>query len=129
MNFNKNKLINKTLEKYYYTYSMTLDTGDFVPEKTNQKIYRYIDKNLNKIFSQIDKEDKKFQKRLKKQNKQIDKFLNYQNKLKIKEIKTKLRVLKTKKKKKKQSFFVCLKNNLRYHRLKRKHLLLDQPRE
>ena len=37
-NFNKNKLINETLDKYYDTFSHTLDTTDFVPEKYNKKI-------------------------------------------------------------------------------------------
>lgn len=29
INFNKNKLINETLDKYYNTFSHTLDTTDF----------------------------------------------------------------------------------------------------
>ena len=42
INFNKNKLINKTLDKYYETFSHTLDTADYVPEKFNNKIHKYI---------------------------------------------------------------------------------------
>ena len=42
INYNKNKLINKTLDKYYETFSHTLDTADFVPEKFNIKIGKYI---------------------------------------------------------------------------------------
>ena len=38
INFNKNKLINITLDEYYNTFRRTLDTCDFVPEKYNQKI-------------------------------------------------------------------------------------------
>ena len=38
LNYNKNKLINQALTKYYETFSYTLDTVDFVPEKFNKKI-------------------------------------------------------------------------------------------
>lgn len=69
INYNKNKLINKTLDEYYNTFSHTLDTCDFVPEKFNDKISKYIFKNMKKTFSKIDKEDKNFQKNLKKQEK------------------------------------------------------------
>lgn len=65
INFNKNKLINKTLDKYYETFSHTLDTADYVPEKFNKKIHKYIYKNMKKAFSKIDREDYKFQKGLK----------------------------------------------------------------
>ncbi len=62
INYNKNKLINTALEKYYDTFSRTLDTADFVPEKFNAKISKYIFKNMKKAFKKIDKEDKKYQK-------------------------------------------------------------------
>lgn len=65
INFNKNKLINKTLDKYYETFSHTLDTADYVPEKFNTKIHKYIYKNMKKAFRKIDKEDYKYQKELK----------------------------------------------------------------
>ena len=66
INFNKNKLINKTLDKYYETFSHTLDTADYVPEKFNNKIHKYIYKNMKKAFRKIDKEDNKYQKDLKR---------------------------------------------------------------
>ena len=66
INFNKNKLINKTLDKYYETFSHTLDTADYVPEKFNNKIHKYIYKNMKKVFRKIDKEDYKYQKDLKR---------------------------------------------------------------
>lgn len=69
INFNKNKLINQVLEKYYETFSLTLDTADFVPEEYNDKINRYIFKNMKRHFKKIDKEDKKFQRKFKKENK------------------------------------------------------------
>ena len=61
INYNKNELINKTLDKYYETFSHTLDTADYVPEKFNKKIHKYIYKNLKKAFRKIDREDRKFQ--------------------------------------------------------------------
>ena len=69
INFNKNKLINQTLDKYYETFSHTLDTADYVPDKFNDKITKYIYKNMKKSFKQIDKEDKKYQQEQKKKHK------------------------------------------------------------
>ena len=37
INYNKNKLINKTLTVFYNTFALTLDTEDFVPERFNKK--------------------------------------------------------------------------------------------
>lgn len=54
MNFNKNKLINKTLIKYYETFSHMLDTSDYVPEKFNNKIAKYIYKNMKVKFKEIE---------------------------------------------------------------------------
>lgn len=65
INFNKNKLINKTLDMYYETFSHTLDTADYVPDKFNDKISKYIYKNMKKSFKLIDKEDKKYQRNVK----------------------------------------------------------------
>ena len=42
INYNKNKLINKTLDEYYATFAHTLDTADFVPERYNKKICKYL---------------------------------------------------------------------------------------
>ena len=67
LNYNKNKLINQALTKYYETFSYTLDTVDFVPEKFNKKICKYIFKNMKKAFRKIDKEDRKFQRQFKKE--------------------------------------------------------------
>ena len=129
MNFNKNKLIDKTLKTFYKTYYSTIDTGDFVTAKTNQKIYRYIDKNLKNAFQLIDKEVKKYQKRSKRIEKEKDKILKYQNKQEVLKLKRSLKSMKksalTKHIVKQQyNLFVKLRNYLRYQRLKRKHLLL-----
>ena len=69
INYNKNKLINQTLDKYYDTFAHMLDTCDYVPEKYNEKIGKYIFKNMKRHFKLIDKEDRKFQKEFKKKNK------------------------------------------------------------
>ena len=46
INYNKNKLINECLGKYYETFARTLDTADFVPAEYNDKINAYIFKNM-----------------------------------------------------------------------------------
>lgn len=61
LNYNKNKLINQCLIKYYETFAHTLDTSDYVPEKFNMKILKYIFKNMKRQFRKIDKEDKIYQ--------------------------------------------------------------------
>ncbi len=61
LNYNKNKLINKCLVNYYETFAHTLDTSDYVPEKYNDKILKYIFKNMKRQFRKIDKEDKIYQ--------------------------------------------------------------------
>ena len=77
INFNKNKLINITLDKYYDTFAHTLDTSDFVPDKFNKKICKYIFKNMRKAFRRIDKEDRKYQSLVnKKERKNKEKLKN-----------------------------------------------------
>jgi len=84
INFNKNKLINMTLDKYYDTFAHTLDTSDFVPDKFNKKICKYIFKNMRKAFRRIDKEDRKYQsmvnKKERKKQKEIKKMQKIQEK-------------------------------------------------
>lgn len=92
INFNKNKLINLTLDNYYNTFSHTLDTADYVPDKFNKKISKYIFKNMKKAFKCIDKEDKIYQQKLQKRIKQkkLEKQRESKNKLRIeKEMKVK----------------------------------------
>lgn len=82
INFNKNKLINKTLDKYYETFSHTLDTSDFVPEKFNVKICKYIFKNMKRSFRIIDREDRKFQRMFRKklrEKEKLEKEISKQN--------------------------------------------------
>ncbi len=73
INYNKNKLINECLEKYYETFARTLDTADFVPEEYNAKINEYIFKNMRKSFKKVDKEDRRFQRVLRKKQRQKSK--------------------------------------------------------
>lgn len=72
INYHKNKLINQALDKYYETFSHTLDTAEFVPEKFNDKINNYIFKNMKKAFKKIDKEDRIYQKQAKRKEKQCN---------------------------------------------------------
>ena len=81
INFNKNKLINEVLKNYYNTFQQTLDTADFVPDKYNAKIDRYIFKNMKKSFKQIEKEDRIYQRELKKKEKLKKKRLKQQKQL------------------------------------------------
>lgn len=62
INYNKNKLINRALDEYYNTFSHTLDTADFVPDRFTKKIHKYIFKNMKKALKKVDKEDRKYQK-------------------------------------------------------------------
>lgn len=80
INYNKNKLINQTLDKYYETFSHMLDTCDYVPEKYNNKIGKYIFKNMRKSFKLIDKDDRKYQKEFKKKVKEKEKEKNNKDK-------------------------------------------------
>ena len=73
INYNKNELINTTLDKYYETFSHMLDTSDYVPDKFNDKIGKYIFKNLKKTFKLIDSDDRKFQRKFKKDIKNLEK--------------------------------------------------------
>lgn len=66
INYNKKKLINTCLETYYDTFSRTLDTADFVPEKYNKKILAYIFKNMKRQFRRLDREDKRYQRAMRK---------------------------------------------------------------
>ncbi len=80
LNYNKNKLINECLDKYYETFSHTLDTADFVPDKFNDKILNYIFKNLKKSFKVLDKEDRIFQRKVVKEHKKKLRLENKQAK-------------------------------------------------
>lgn len=54
MEFNKNEMINETLDNYFETWQHTQGTADFVDEKFLKKVDKYIFRNLVKKFKQID---------------------------------------------------------------------------
>ena len=64
INYNKNKLINECLTRYYETFAHTLDTADYVPKEFNEKILLYIFKNMKRQFKKIDREDRQYQKKI-----------------------------------------------------------------
>ena len=59
MEFIKNELINAVLEKYFETFSKTLDTADYVPAKYGKKIHAYIFRNMRRKFKEVNREYKK----------------------------------------------------------------------
>lgn len=59
MEFRKNELINEVLLNFYKTFSLTLDTCDFVPDKFNYEIRKYLFKEMKKKFKEVNREYKK----------------------------------------------------------------------
>ncbi len=78
MEFKKNDLINETLQKYYETFSYTLDTRDYVPDKYNKKIMKYIYKNMKRKFKQVNKEYKQIVKIDKQEQRRNERFVKQQ---------------------------------------------------
>lgn len=54
LDFYENNLIKATLNEYYSTFQSTLDTSDFIPEKFNDKIRKYIYKKMQQKFKEIE---------------------------------------------------------------------------
>lgn len=61
MNYHKNDLIDECLIRFYQSFSLTLDTADYVPDKYNDKVLKYIFKNMKKSFGKINREDRRWQ--------------------------------------------------------------------
>lgn len=78
MEFKKNDLINETLQKYYETFSYTLDTRDYVPDKYNKKIMKYIYKNMKRKFKQVNKEYKLYIRVEKQEQRRNERFVKQQ---------------------------------------------------
>ena len=78
MEFKKNDLINETLQKYYETFSYTLDTRDYVPDKYNKKIMKYIYKNMKRKFKQVNKEYKLYVRIEKQEQRRNERFVKQQ---------------------------------------------------
>ncbi|MCL2229164.1 MAG: hypothetical protein FWC00_05055 [Firmicutes bacterium] len=55
MEFIKNELIDEVLQKYFATFSITLDTAEFVPDKYGRKIHKFIFKNMKKKFREVNR--------------------------------------------------------------------------
>lgn len=87
INYHKNDLLDDCLTRYYATFSLTLDTCDYVPEKFNKKIYNYIFKNMKKTFKKINKDDNKYQKEELRQQKKKMKVARKLQKYKERELK------------------------------------------
>ena len=62
MNYHKNDLLDECLDRFYCTFSHTLDTSDYVPQAFNDKILKYIFKCMRKKFRELDIEDRQYQK-------------------------------------------------------------------
>lgn len=67
MDFNKNNLIDETLDRFYETFQHTLDTADYVPEEYGRKIDAYIYKNLKAQFRRINREDRIYRRQKRKE--------------------------------------------------------------
>ncbi len=66
MEFKRNELLNEVLVRSYETFSLTLDTKDYVPDKFNKKILKYIYKTMKKSIKQAEKEYKNYIKEIKR---------------------------------------------------------------
>ena len=66
MEFIKNELIDEVLRKYFSTFSITLDTAEFVPAKYGKKIHKFIFKNMKQKFRAINRAYKRAIKQKKK---------------------------------------------------------------
>lgn len=53
--FKKNDLYDKILDRYYTSFRKTLDTEDYVPPKFNDYIIKRYFKNMKKDFKKVDK--------------------------------------------------------------------------
>lgn len=62
MDFKKNDLIDEVLNRYYNTFSLTLNTYEFVPEEFNHEILKIIFKEMKKSFKRVNKEYRKLHK-------------------------------------------------------------------
>lgn len=62
MDFKKNDLIDEVLNRYYNTFSLTLNTYEFVPEEFNYEILKIIFKEMKKSFKRVNKEYRKLHK-------------------------------------------------------------------
>ena len=70
MNFHRNDLIDKVLERNFESFEITVDTVDYVPKRYLKKIYRIIYRNLKRQIRWAKLEDRAYQRKLGKKDKQ-----------------------------------------------------------
>ena len=70
MNFHRNDLIDKVLERNFESFEITVDTVDYVPKRYLKKIYRIIYRNLKRQIRWAKLEDRAYQRKLRQKDKQ-----------------------------------------------------------
>lgn len=125
MNYNKNDLIDRTLNRYIVSYETLLETEDCIPIQVQQEISKYIFKCLRKDFKNINRENRYYQCQEKIKNyvtKKKEKYLNkYHKKMDKKAFKKEKRLTKRADRKvafnefilSVKNFFISLKNNIK----------------
>lgn len=88
--FFKNRLMQETLIEHYKTFSLTLDTQDFVPSKYCKKIHKTLFKDLKRSIKLNVKETRYYNKQEKR------KIRKKKNKKRLKELKVKIATIKSK---------------------------------
>ncbi|MDE7337065.1 MAG: hypothetical protein K2N32_03005 [Clostridia bacterium] len=66
LDFYKNDLIDRTLDRFNRTYSLLLDTSDYVPASYNRKRLSYIHKEEKRQWRKISRENRRYQKEMRK---------------------------------------------------------------
>lgn len=62
INYNVNDLLDELHARFFQSYAMTMDTGDYVPQKYIDKVYKQIYKYQKKLYKKAGKTDKAYQK-------------------------------------------------------------------
>lgn len=61
INYNENDLMDELHTRFFQSFSLTLDTADYVPQKIIEKVYKQIYKRQKKKYKKIFKTDKSYQ--------------------------------------------------------------------
>ena len=62
INYNKNDLLDELHARFFQSYSLTLDTADYIPQTYIQKVYKQLYKAQKAMYRKIGKTDKDYQK-------------------------------------------------------------------
>ncbi len=62
INYNKNDLLDELHARFFQSYSLTLDTADYIPQKYIDKVYKELYKSQKAQYRKIGKTDKDYQK-------------------------------------------------------------------